>query len=328
MSTAGPLRLGSLELASRFILAPLESVSDAPFRRLCWSLGAGFTWTEMIRARGLARNNKSTLDLIDSHDPEVPTGLQLMVANERELQEALERLDTLAATTHPHFKNLSAIDLNFGCPSPEVIRIGAGPALLKRRGKLRTIFETLGAWKKATPLRIGAVGAKLRLGLHRLEADQEVYLPIIDAANESLDYVVLHARHARQTSDEQADWQAIAKAKARATIPLIGNGDVFTVADAERLFRETGCDGALIARAAIRSPWVFRELTGRGPGQPTLAELDDAERTYLAEATRLGSKPKFIEWHREGFGRIRARLAGRPATGSDVPRNDHMAPRR
>ena len=130
------LRLGTLTLASPFILSPMESVSDAAFRRLCWEQGAGFTWTEMIRARGIVRNNKSTLELVDSFDPEVPTGVQLFVVNEEELTAALARIEALADTTYPHFRNVTAVDLNFGCPSPEVIRVGAGPALLKRRAHL------------------------------------------------------------------------------------------------------------------------------------------------------------------------------------------------
>lgn len=318
------LRLGRLELKSPFILSPMESVSDAAFRRLCWQQGAGFTWTEMIRARGIVRNNRSTLDLIDSVDAEVPTGLQLFVVNEKELTEALARLEALAQSTHPHFRNLSAVDLNFGCPSPEVIRVGAGPALLKRRAKLKAIFGVLAGWKKTTALPIGAVGAKIRLGLNRLEQDQKVYLPIVELANEALDYLVVHARHARQESSEKPTWSAIAEVKARATIPIIGNGDVVTPADWERLKRETGADGAMIARGAIKSPWVFRALTGKGPGEPNQEELDAAEVEYAALADRFGSKPKFREWHREGFRRMRARLDGAPLPGPAMPRNEHM----
>lgn len=319
-----PLRLGSLELQSPFLLSPMESVSDAAFRRICWQQGAGYTWTEMIRARGIVRNNKSTLELIDSHDPEVPTGVQLFVVNEKELAEALAKLDALAQSTHPHFRNLTAVDLNFGCPSPEVIRVGAGPALLKRRAKLRAIFEALAAWKQATSLPIGAVGAKIRLGLNRLEQDQKVYLPIIELANDTLDYLVVHARHARQESTEEPTWSAIAELKARARIPVIGNGDVVTPEDWERMRRETGADGAMIARGAIRSPWVFRALTGKGPGEPTREELDAAEAEYDALATRFGSKEKFRAWHREGFRRMRARLEGKPVSGAAIPKNEHM----
>ena len=316
-----PLKLGSLELSSPFILAPMESVSDCAYRRVCWDRGASLTWTEMIRARGLARNNKSTLDLIDTFDPEVLTGVQLMVANEKELSEALEKLEKPT----PHFKNIRAIDLNFGCPSPEVIRIGAGPALLKRRGKLETIFKTLRDWQKTTSLPIGAVGAKIRLGLNRLEQDQKVYLPIIELANEHLDYLVIHARHARQNSADKPTWSAIAEARALAKIPIIGNGDVVTREDWERLSRETRADGALIARGAIKSPWVFRGLRGEGSGQPTSeAELDAAQTQYLTLAERYGSKPKFREWHQEGFRRLRARLNGEPEKGPAVPPNEHM----
>jgi tRNA-dihydrouridine synthase len=317
-----PLKLGSLELSSPFILAPMESVSDCAYRRVCWDRGASFTWTEMIRARGLARNNRSTFDLIDTFDPEVLTGVQLMAANERELSEALEKLEKPV----PHFKNIRAVDLNFGCPSPEVIKIGAGPALLKRRGKLEVIFKVLADWKKSTSLPIGAVGVKIRLGLNRAEMDQKVSLPIVELANEHLDYLVIHARHARQDSKEPPTWSAITEAKSRAKVPIIGNGDVVTREDWERLQRETGADGALIARGAIKSPWVFRGLRGEGSGQATSeAELDAAETQYRTLAEKYGTKPKFLEWHREGFRRMRARLRGEPEKGPAIPANEHMA---
>lgn len=319
----GPmLKLGRLELSSPFILAPMESVSDCAYRRVCWDRGASLTWTEMIRARALARNNKSTFDLIDTYDPEVLTGVQLLVTNEKELLEALSKIE---GSTAPHFKNIKAIDLNFGCPSPEVIRIGAGPALLKRRGKMEAIFSALAEWKKSTTLPIGAVGVKLRLGLNRMEQDQKVYLPLVELANEHLDYLIIHARHARQDSKEKPTWSALAEAKARATIPLIGNGDVVTLEDWNRLQRETGCDGALIARGAIRSPFVFRGLRGLGHGQPqSAAEIDEAEAQYERLATQWNTKPKFREWHLEGFRRMRARLSGERLSGSELPANEHM----
>ena len=318
------LKLGSLLLQSPFLLSPLESVSDAAFRRTCFQQGAGLTFTEMIRARGIVRNNKSTLDLIDSFTPEVPTGLQLMVTSSDELTEALAKVEQLAQSTHPHFQNLCSVDLNFGCPSPDIIQIGAGPALLKRRNKLREIFEALAAWKAKTPLKVGAVSAKIRLGLHSVEQQQKVYLTVAELANDSLDYLVVHARHARQQSADAPTWSAIAEVKAKARIPIIGNGNVFTRADAERLMAETGCDGAMVARAAIRSPWVFRELRGLGPGEPTAAELSQAEADHWALADRLQTRDKFREWHLESFRRLWARQRGE-AAGNALPSNSHMA---
>lgn len=322
MTRVGALTVGRLTLQTPFILAPMESVSDAAFRRLCWEQGAGLTWTEMIRARGLARNNRSTIDLIDTHDPEVPTGLQLMVTNEKELGEALARLEQLASSTHPWLNNLCAVDLNFGCPSPDVIKVGAGPALLKRRAKLEVIFRTLRTWVTNTRLPILAIGAKIRLGLNRAEQDQRVFLPVVDLANEHLDYLVIHARHARAQSEDPPLWSALGEAKARARIPIIGNGNVVTRADFDRLLAETHVDAAMIARGAIRSPWVFRGLTGRGPGLPTPEELEVARKSYFELAERFQTKPKFLEWHREGFERMRRRLSGESA--QEQPSADHV----
>lgn len=304
-----PLQLGGLRLGSPWLLAPLESVSDCAFRRLCFDLGAGLTFTEMIRARALARGNRSTLELIDSFEPDVPTGLQLLVTGEAELEDALGLLGERAARS-PHLRNLVAVDLNFGCPSPEVIRVGAGPALLKRRAKLRAIFEALRRCQRSSPLPLAAVGAKIRLGLNRAEQDQKVYLPIVELANEHLDYLTVHARHARQVSDDPPTWSAIAEVKARATVPVIGNGGALSAADARRLAQETGCDGVLIARGAIRSPWVFRALADQGSEEPTPAELEHARRTYFERARAWGAKPKFLTWHEEGFARMARRLAG------------------
>jgi tRNA-dihydrouridine synthase len=318
------VKLGSLELQSKYLVAPMESVSDAAYRRLVWSQGAGITWTEMIRARGLVRNNKATIDLIDTFEPDVLTGVQLLVANETELMGALLKIESLAATTHPHFHNLRAVDLNFGCPSPDVIRVGAGPALLKRKAKMRTILEAFAQWKRATPLKIGAITAKIRLGINRGEQDAKVYLPLVEIANDTLDALIVHARHARQESSEPPRWEAIAEIKAKAKIPIIGNGDVVTRADAEKLHAQSGCDGFMIARGAIRSPWVFRELRGAGSGVGSLAEIDAAHAQYVELSTRYGTKEKFRTWHAEGFRRMRARALGEVLAGPVMPANEHM----
>lgn len=309
---------GSLTLPSPFLLAPLESVSDVGFRALCAKNGAGLTWTEMIRARGLARHNKSTLDLVDTFDSKTLTGVQLMVTNERELADAVAVLEELAETTSPHFKNIRSIDLNFGCPSIDVIKVGAGPALLKRRAKLRAIFEELAAIKKRTRLSIQSVSAKIRLGLNQKEQEHKVYLPVVEMANDTLDHLTVHARHAKQRSRDLPTWSAIGEAKANAKIPVVGNGDVRTRADAERMRRETGCDGFLIARAAIRDPWCFRELLGQG-SSASAEELDEAARVYSESSQRFGTKEKFRAFHAENFARLRAGSAD-----AVIPANAHM----
>lgn len=132
-------KLGKLALKSSAILSPLESVSDVGFRSLCGSLGAGLVWTEMIRAQAVCKNNKSALDLIDTFDGDhTPVGIQLLVKTPADLLNSLKHLEALSQTVErSHYKNISAVDLNFGCPSPSIIREGAGPALLKRRQRMR-----------------------------------------------------------------------------------------------------------------------------------------------------------------------------------------------
>ncbi len=169
--------------------------------------------------------------------------MQLLAKSVDELRGALERLEALAATSRPQYCNIVAIDLNFGCPSPDVIRNGSGPAMLKRRGRLAELFDALVAWKADTGLDVSAVGVKIRLGLNKTEADARVYLPLVEAANGTgLDYIVVHARHAGQRSRDPPAWDAIAevKAAARPGLAVIGNGDVFSAADAVAMRARTG----------------------------------------------------------------------------------------
>ncbi len=327
----------------------MEAVSDAGFRALCHAQGASLTWTEMVRASAVARNNASTLDMIDTHDGATPTGVQLLAKSRDELCGALDRLETLAVTSRPHYRNIIAVDINLGCPSPDVIRNGSGPALLKRRARLQELFATLVEFKRDTGLDVQAVGVKIRLGLNKLEAEARVYLPLIDAAaSAGIDYVTVHARHAGQRSRDPPSWQAIAEAKAAAPpgLAIIGNGNVFSAADAAAMRSQTGCDGVMLARAAIRNPWVFRDFVqgaahaGDGASSsaaaaaswdggrywPTDAEVDDAAAQYSATAAALCSKPKFVAFHERNFARLkRVASSGDRSIAVESPATIHLS---
>jgi tRNA-dihydrouridine synthase len=318
------LTLGGLHLQSPFLLAPLEGVSDAGFRRLCFEQGAGLTFTEMIRARGLAKRNKSTIDLVDTFHKDVPTGVQLMTTSAAELTDALGVLTELAQTTHPHIGNVVAVDLNFGCPSKDIVQIGAGPAMLKRRAKITSILEALKHAKTTTLPGLKSVSCKIRLGLNAKEMEHKVFLPVVEiAGGVGLDFITVHARHAGMRSRDPADWSAIAEAKARSSIPVIGNGDVRSRADAERLQALSGCDGFLVARAAIESPYIFRELRGQGAPVPTVDEAERERVRYEETATRLHTRDKYRQFHAEGFARL-ARAARGDRIASVIPKNAHM----
>jgi tRNA-dihydrouridine synthase B len=305
---------GSLECSSEFILAPMEGVSDVAFRSICKKSGAGFTYVEMLRARALAKRNNATLALVDTFDDDNPCGIQLLATNERELLDAVTAIFEL-----PQAKNVVAIDLNFGCPSPDIIKIGAGPAMLKRRAKLRSIFEGMRALKARFP-QLKSVSAKIRLGLNAKEQEHKVYVPVVEMANDTLDHLTVHARHAGQKSRDAPTWSAIGEAKVHAKIPIIGNGDVFTRADALRMQSETHCDGFLIARAAIRDPWCFRELLGRAEKMPTRDEIESAAREVAEWHRRYPPRDKHRTFHADLWARLRS--------GSKdvvVPRNAHLS---
>ena len=250
-------QIGSLELQSNAFLSPLESVSCVAFRSLCFRNGAGIVWTEMIRAQAIARNNKSALDLIDSYDSSTITGVQLLAKSPSELRRALEKLEELAGSSRQHYSNIRAIDLNFGCPSPDVIREGAGPALLKRKLRMSELFSTLVSWKKNTKLNIGAVGCKIRLGLNQAEQNAKVFLPVIESACRfGLDYIVIHGRNAAQRSRDAPSYVEIAEAKKRAVelgshIKVIANGNIVSRVQADQVMAETGCGKQLRTRHII-----------------------------------------------------------------------------
>ncbi len=255
--------------------------------------------------------------------------MQLLAKSVDELSGALGRLEAAAATSRPQYRNICAVDLNFGCPSPDVIRNGSGPAMLKRRGRLAELFACLVAFRRDSGLELAAVGCKIRLGMNKTEADAKVYLPLVEAANEAgLDYIVVHARHAGQRSRDPPAWDAISEVKAAAAMPVIGNGDVFSAADALAMRRRTGCDGVMLARAAIRNPWVFRDFLpgaaidgagGEAGGDawdggrywPSAAEVDEAAAAYAATAAAAGTKPKFVAFHERNFERCARGWHGR-----------------
>lgn len=294
------LKIGPLTLPNPWLLAPLEEVSDIGFRHLCTTLGAGWSCTEMIRASGLVRKNKATLDLIDSYEP---CGLQLLTKGPKELELALKVFFTLRESTHSHFKNITFIDLNFGCPSPEVIRIGLGPAMLKRMAKMEATFKTLKQVVKVYDKNI-AVGAKLRLGLNQQEKDRNIVDRLIPAINQHLDYIIIHAKHAGQRGSEKADWSALKELREKVTIPFIANGSGLDANSASELKETTKADAVLIARGAITNPWIFRALNEKGSEQATLQEIENAKKEYLETSKKYHTKEKYVAFHKENFSRI------------------------
>lgn len=344
-STAS-LQLGSLSLSSNLILSPLERVSDVGFRNMCFQNGAALTWTEMVYGSELVQadtnnsssnknsNNKSRgyrgAALIDTYDPATPTGVQLLMdrTTRRDnwgvdlLQRCLEKLEEGATSgnsndnsnnSQQHWQSIVAIDLNFGCPSPSISKRGAGPAQLRRRSKIRALFQHLTEWKQSqTSLpHLGAVGAKMRLGNTKREQDYQVYLPVAEAAADvGLDYLTVHARHGGQrSSDPKLSWECVREMKdaiQQTDTKIIANGDIRTHADVRRVTELTQCDGVMIGRAAMRNPWCFSSLkTGAQEVWPTLDQVEEAHTRHCNWSQQGPAEARYQRFREETFERLR-----------------------
>jgi len=262
-------------------LSPMEGVSDLGFRKLCAQEGADMTFTEMIRADSIVRGNKATLSLIDTH-MKFAQGVQLLVSKPAILRKALEKID---------FTNIKAVDLNFGCPSPDVVSKGGGPALLKRVSRMKNLLMVL---KKHSPV---PCGIKIRLGLNAREKKNKVYLKVVELANEAeLDWIIVHSKTADQSSRDPIDLQALKEIIHASKIPVIGNGFVTDRESAEKMF-DLGCKGVMVARAAIGNPWVFKEIKGYSAEKNYKRAFED----YKKIATKYGTKQKYFNYHKKIF---------------------------
>jgi nifR3 family TIM-barrel protein len=253
-----PLSIGPLQVDPPVVLAPMAGVTNAPFRRLCREFGAGLYVSEMIGARGLVERNEKTLALARFDDDEVPRSIQLYGTDPGSLGEAVAFLVSERGIDH--------IDMNFGCPMGKVTRHGGGAALPWKRDLFQSIVRA--AVSNAGPV---PVTVKFRKGI------DDDHLTYLDAGRIAEDQgasaIALHARTARQLYSGNADWTAIASLKeAVATIPVLGNGDIWTADDAIRMMAGTGCDGVVVGRGCLGRPWLFRDLAdvfaGREPDEP------------------------------------------------------------
>lgn len=224
----------------QLMLAPMEDHTGPTFRALCYENGADSTYTEMARISSLARNNKSTLEKIKI-PKNIPTYIQLIGANERELDKFLKNYEP-----QPGFLGFN---LNLGCPSPEMIRVGLGCALMKRITKIKKLVQTIRNHNYS-------VSIKLRLGLNQFEKEKKTYLNLIKEVD--ADFFIIHARHGKNTYEDKADFKVYEECVATGKI-IIANGDIETKEQINYL-KSIGVKGAMIGRGAVKNPNIFEEL--------------------------------------------------------------------
>ena len=284
MVKIGDIKLGSFPL----LLAPMEDVSDPPFRALCKEQGADVVYTEFISSEGLIRSAQKSVMKLDIYEKERPVGIQIFGAN---LDSMLQSVDIVEKS------NPDIIDINFGCPVKKVVSKGAGAGILK---DIDLMVKLTSEMVKRTPL---PVTVKTRLGW------DESTIKIVEVAERLQDVgakaIAIHGRTRAQMYKGEADWTMIAEVKnnQRMTIPVFGNGDVNSPEKARIMRDDYGLDGAMIGRASIGNPWFFRQVkeylkTKKTVCQPSLEERIITAKRHLEMA---------IKWKGERLGLLETR---------------------
>ncbi len=304
------LNLGPHRVDPPVVLAPMAGITNVAYRRLCREYGAGLYVCEMVTSRALVERNAETLRMARFHPSERPRSLQLYGVDPHVVGQAVQMVVDEDLADH--------VDLNFGCPVPKVTRKGGGSALPYKRRLFRSIVRAAVTSAGSLPVTV-----KLRTGI---DSDTLTYLDAgLAAQDEGVSWVALHGRTAAQMYGGASDREAIARLKDALEIPVLGNGDIWTAADALALMQSTGCDGVVVGRGCLGRPWLFRDLAAVFAGQeipppPTLAEVVAVMRRHaqLLVETFEGDEDracrdfrKHVSWYTKGFrvgGTVRAAL--------------------
>ena len=249
------MQIGSLTLKNNIILAPLAGITNLPFRLLAKEAGCALVCSEMISSHGLVYKSEKTAKMLDSAPEEKPLSVQLFGARPDIMAEAAAIVESSGA---------EVVDINIGCSVRKILKTGSGAALMRTPDLAQDLLKAV---RRAIriPLTI-----KIRSGWDA-SGEQAVHISRI-AENCGVDAIAVHPRTAGQLFGGRADWSIIAAVKAKVSIPVIGNGDIKSAGDAERMLAETGCDGVMIGRKAIGDPDIFSRVVARINGEEEVDE--------------------------------------------------------
>jgi len=270
MVSIGPIQLPDFPL----LLAPMEDVSDPPFRAVCKENGADLMYTEFISSEGLIRDAIKSRQKLDIFDYERPVGIQIFGGDEEAMALCTKIVDTV---------NPDLIDINFGCPVKKVVTKGAGAGVLKDLDLMVRLTEAV---VKSTNL---PVTVKTRLGWD--ESSKNIHEAALRLQDVGVKALAIHGRTRVQMYKGEADWTLIGEIKndPRIHMPIFGNGDINSPEKALEYKNRYGVDGIMIGRAAIGYPWIFREMkhflaTGERRADPTIEERVEVARQHLIKS--------------------------------------------
>jgi tRNA-dihydrouridine synthase B len=290
------LKIGSITLDSPVILAPMAGVTDMPFRKLVRRSGAGLVVSEMIASEAMIRANKQTMKMSTGCAEEFPMSVQLAGCEPHVMAEAAKmNVDRGAAI----------IDINMGCPVKKVVKGEAGSALMRDEKLAGAIMEAV---VKAVPV---PVTLKMRTGWDEKNRNAPNLARIAEAAG--IQMVTVHGRTRNQLYSGRADWAFIRQVKDAVSIPVVGNGDVVSIDDAQEMLRQAGVDGVMIGRGTYGRPWFPGQVahflaTGEHRPDPTLAEQlaiiqehFEAMIEHYGEETGCRLARKHVAWYSKGL---------------------------
>lgn len=290
-----PLQLGPLTVNTPVVLAPMAGVTNSAYRRLCWEQGAGLCIAEMVTSRALVERNPEAIRIVTAPADEQIRSLQVYGVDPATVGAAVRILVTENRADH--------IDLNFGCPVPKVTRKGGGAALPWKRDLFTAIVSAAVAAAEHLPVTV-----KVRKGI------DDDHLTYMDAGLRAQDAgaaaVALHGRTAAQYYSGHADWDAIATLREALDVPVLGNGDIWSAADALAMIAHTSCAGVVIGRGCQGRPWLFADLAAALAGsdqrvRPGLAQVAAMIRrhagllvqTFPSEGKALRDLRKHMAWY-------------------------------
>ncbi len=289
-----PVKIGNIKLSAfPLLLAPMEDVSDFPFRHLCKMLGADVVITEFISSEGLIRNASKSLKKLEIYDEERPVGIQIFGNDIKHMREAA----VIAEDSNPDF-----IDINYGCPVKKVANSGAGAGILRDIPKMVRMTKEI---VENTHL---PVTVKTRLGW---DDDTKHIITVAEALQDvGIAAISIHGRTRIQMFKGKADWTLIGEVKnnPRMLIPVFGNGDVKTVEQAFKVKEKYNVDGVMIGRGAIGNPWLFRDIKHYGQTFQKLPSVSLKEKADIVKTHLI----KTVEWkgERRGILEMRKHYAG------------------
>lgn len=300
------VEIDKIKLETPVITAPMAGITDKAFREILKSMGAAMVCTEMVSDKALIYSNKNTLELLDIEGEEYPVCVQLFGSEPDVMAKAAKII---------YSKGAHMIDINMGCPAPKIVRNGEGSALMRNPELAQ---EIVGAVVRAVPI---PVTVKIRKGWDANSVNAVEVARLAEEAGAAA--ITVHGRTRDQFYTGQADWGIIAEVKKSVTIPVIGNGDIWSPEDGRRMMVETGCDGVMIARGMLGNPWLIKRtvevLTNSVVSKiPTLEErLTMAERhldrvvELKGETIGVRQMRKHLAWYIKGLGdaaRIRTEI--------------------